>query len=196
MDKIFEPFFTTKEASKGSGMGLAVVHGILNLHGGTIMVESKPGKGSQFMVYLPLTDEKLHSETPSSEKAAIAQGKGEVLLIDDEELILTSIQSALKRLGYDVVAMNDGLHALKLFTKNPDEFDIIITDLTMPRITGIELANKIIEIRPDIPVILCTGFNDAINEDEAKAFGIRGLLLKPASTKELNHVISNVLESG
>jgi PAS domain S-box-containing protein len=196
MDKIFEPFFTTKEASKGSGMGLAVVHGILNLHRGTIMVESEPGKGSQFTVYLPLTDEKLQSETPSSEKASIAQGKGKVLLIDDEELILKSIQNALKRLGYEVVSINDGLQALKLFTKNPDEFDIIITDLTMPHITGIELANKIIEIRSDIPVILCTGFNDAINEEEAKAFGIRGLLLKPASTQELNQVISNVLESG
>jgi len=196
MDKIFEPFFTTKEASKGSGMGLAVVHGILKQHGGAITVESEPGKGSRFMVHLYLTDEKPQREIPSPKMAVEAQDKRKVLLIDDEELILMSIQNALRRIGYDVVAVNDGLQAIKLFTKTPDKFDIIITDLTMPHLTGIELANKLMDIRPDIPVILCTGFNDAINEEEAKAHGIKGLLLKPASTSELNQVISKVLDSG
>ena len=195
MDKIFEPFFTTKDAGKGSGMGLSVVHGILKHHGGTITVESVPGKGSRFMVYLPLTDEEPQRETQSPERAVTAQGLGKVLLIDDEELILISIQNALRRIGYEVVSVNDGLQALKLFTKNPGKFDLIITDLTMPHMTGIELAGKLKDIRPDIPIILCTGFNDAIYEEEAKAFGFKGLLVKPASTNELKTAISRALEN-
>ena len=115
-------------------------------------------------------------------------------MIDDEDIILSSVKNALKRLGYDVATAIDSLEALKLFRNTPDEFDLVITDHTMPRMTGVELAPKLMEIRPDIPVILCTGFSDVIDEQEAKAMGIRGLLLKPASIKELGSAIRRALE--
>jgi CheY-like chemotaxis protein len=133
-------------------------------------------------------------QTPAADKSASAKEKGKILLIDDEDIILTSIQNALKRIGYDVVAVKDSLEALELFSRAPSDFDLVITDLTMPQMTGIELADKIMNIRSEIPVILCTGFNDAINEEQAKACGIRGVLLKPASTNELKTAISQALE--
>jgi CheY-like chemotaxis protein len=195
MDRIFEPFFTTKDVGKGSGMGLAVVHGILKHHGGTISVESEEGKGSQFTVYLPITDEEFRTQTLATDRAQSVKEKGKVLLVDDEEIILTSLQNALKRMGYDVVTLKDSLEAYEVFLKAPSDFDLVITDLTMPKLSGIELANKLMDIRSDIPVILCTGFNDVIDEDAAKSMGIRELLLKPASTSELKTAIGRALEN-
>jgi signal transduction histidine kinase/CheY-like chemotaxis protein len=194
MDRIFEPFFTTKGADKGSGMGLAVVHGILQHHGGIITVESEEGKGSQFSVYLPKTDEKIETQTLPIDKAQSVKGKGKVLLVDDEDIILSSLQNVLKRMGYDVVAVKDGLEAYEVFRKAPSSYDLVITDLTMPQITGVALANKLMDIRPDIPIILCTGFNDVIDEEKAKSMGIRELLLKPASINELKTAIGRALE--
>jgi signal transduction histidine kinase len=195
MDRIFEPFFTTKDPGKGSGMGLAVVHGILKHHGGTITVESEEGKGSTFTVYLPITDEEFRTQTPATDRARSVNEKGKVLLVDDEEIILNSLKNALKRMGYDVVTLKDGLEAYEVFLKAPSDFDLVITDLTMPKLSGIELASKLMDIRSDIPVILCTGFNDVIDEDEAKSMGIRELLLKPASTSELKTAIGRALEN-
>jgi PAS domain S-box-containing protein len=193
MDKIFEPFFTTKEVRKGTGMGLAVVHGIIKNHGGTITVESEPGKGSVFTVFLPVNMENIRKQSQSY-KALPKNGKGKVLLVDDEEIILSSIRNALNRLGYDVMATRDAVQALEFFKKTPGMFNLVITDLTMPQITGVELAEKLMELQADIPVILCTGYSDAINEDEAKAMGIRELLLKPSTMNELNAVIHRALE--
>jgi DNA-binding NtrC family response regulator len=115
--------------------------------------------------------------------------------VDDEDMILSSLKNALKRMGYEVVALKDSQEAYEVFLKAPSGFDLVITDLTMPKLSGIELANKLMDIRPDIPVILCTGFNDVIDEDEAKSMGIRELLLKPASTNELKTAISRALEN-
>jgi signal transduction histidine kinase len=195
MNRIFEPFYTTKDVDKGSGMGLAVVHGILKHHGGAITVESEQGKGSRFTVYLPITDEKLQTQPPATDRGRSVKEKGEVLLVDDEDMILSSLKNALKRMGYEVVALKDSQEAYEVFLKAPSGFDLVITDLTMPKLSGIELANKLMDIRPDIPVILCTGFNDVIDEDEAKSMGIRELLLKPASTNELKTAISRALEN-
>lgn len=195
MDQIFEPFYTSKELGKGSGMGLAVVHGIIKNHGGTITVESEPGKGSEFTVILPTTDEKIETQTLAIDKSRSVKEKRNVLLVDDEEIILSSLQNVLKRLGYNVVAAKDAMEALELFRATPDTFDLVITDLTMPQITGVELAKKLINIQTDIPIILCTGFNDVIHEDEAKAIGIRELLLKPASTNELKNAIGRALDN-
>jgi PAS domain S-box-containing protein len=194
LDRIFEPFFTTKEAGKGSGMGLAVVHGILKNHHGAIMVESEAGKGSSFTVYLPLCDAKFRTPSPYAAMTSPMKGKGRILLVDDEEMVLTSLRNALQRSGYDVIALNNSMEALELFRRNPQEFDIVVTDLTMPQITGIELAKRFIALRPDIPIVLCTGFNDVLDELEAKAIGVRELLLKPAGTSELSSVIRRALE--
>jgi PAS domain S-box-containing protein len=194
MDKIFEPFFTTKEAGKGTGMGLAVVHGIIKNHGGTITVESEPEKGSVFTVFLPVNMENIRKQG-QSHKALPKNGKGKVLLVDDEEIILSSIRNALNRLGYDVMATKDAVQALEFFKKTPGMFNLVITDLTMPQITGVELAKKLMELQADIPVILCTGYSDVINEDEAKAMGIKELLLKPSTMNELNAVIHRALEN-
>jgi len=193
-DRIFEPFYTTKGIGKGSGLGLSVVHGILQNHGGVITVESEPGKGTEFTVLLPIIDEEIHIQRPLN-AVFPSKGTGRVLLVDDEEIILSSVQNALKRLGYDVVAVKNGLEALDLFKATPHTFDLVITDLTMPQITGVELAKKLMDIQTDIPIILCTGFNDVIKEDEAKAMGIRELLIKPSGIRELKTAISWALEN-
>jgi signal transduction histidine kinase len=195
MNHIFEPFYSTKEMGKGSGMGLAVVHGILKNHGGTVTVESEIGKGSRFTIYLPLTKKKSRRKGQPQDDDYSNTLKVKILLVDDEESILTSLKNALNRLNYDVVPVKDSQEALNMFSSTPDEFDLVITDLTMPRLSGIELSSKLLEIRSDIPIILCTGFNDAIDEEEAKASGIRELILKPASISELRKTIQLALEN-
>lgn len=195
MDQIFDPFYTTKEIGKGCGIGLSVARGILEKHGGSITVESVPGKGSQFSVYLPTTDKKPQAQTLAIDQARPAEGKRNVLVVDDEESILSSLKNVLDRMGYDVVAVNNSEEAYKVFRKRPSDFDLVITDLTMPQTTGVELASKLMDIRPDIPVILCTGFDDAIGEVEVKAMGIRELLMKPASINELKTAIGRALEN-
>jgi PAS domain S-box-containing protein len=195
LDHIFEPFYTTKEASRGSGMGLAVVHGIVKGHRGTITVESKPGRGSRFVVYLPLVDdvyrEQVEAAATSDRKD---KDKKQVLLVDDESIVLSSVQRALERLGFLVVSVGDGKAALDVFSKSPREFDLIITDQTMPRLTGAQLSEEALRIRPDIPVILCTGFSEVITEQEAKDMGIRELLMKPATTRDLGEAVNRALK--
>jgi CheY-like chemotaxis protein len=195
LPRIFEPFFTTKDVGQGTGMGLSVVHGIVKSHGGAVTVRSVEGEGSLFTVYLPVCDPQYKDPASFSDSIPSAKGKGKVLLIDDEEIILSSVQRVLKMSGYRVIALKDSLDALKLFEKKPGEFDLVITDQTMPGITGIELSKKLLDIRPDVPVILCTGYNDAICGDEAKSIGIRELLLKPAGTSELKSVVRRALEN-
>ncbi|MEN6475476.1 MAG: PAS domain S-box protein [Syntrophaceae bacterium] len=194
MEKIFEPFFTTKEVGKGIGMGLSVVHGILKNHGGCIQVESEPGRGSQFSVYLPLALKGTHAKICEEVQAPSPRAKARVLVIDDEEIILSSLQNALQRSGYSVVTVNDSLKAIDVFRRTPEDFDLVITDLTMPRMTGVELTAKLMQIRSGIPIILCTGYSDIINEHQAKAMGVRELLQKPASIGELKNAVRRALE--
>ncbi len=191
VERAFEPFFSTKDTSRSSGMGLAVVHGIVKSHGGAIIVESKKDKGSRFTVYMPVADKSEVRMRTSDRDGPGKSGdkKQRILLVDDESLVLMSVQRALERMGYEVDAVKDGPDALDIFCEDPDSFDVVITDQTMPKMTGAELAEELLHIRPDIPVILSTGFSETISEQEAKAMGVRDLLMKPATTKDLDAVI-------
>jgi PAS domain S-box-containing protein len=193
LDRIFEPFFTTKAKDKGIGMGLTVVHGIIKNHGGTIMARSEPGKGSEFIVYLPKYKGEMLKQATLFEDDSQFEGRKKILLVDDEEGILNSLQRALQKSGFDVVAEKDPMRALILFNRSPDEFSLVITDLTMPQVTGIEFTEKLIDVRPDIPVILCTGLSEGFDERDVKAMGIREVLMKPANMSELRDAVRRAL---
>jgi PAS domain S-box-containing protein len=185
--KIFEPYFTTKERGKGTGLGLSVVHGIVKSHDGDIRVSSVLGKGSIFEVYLPRAKyEETESVNPDM---PIIKGTGRLLFVDDEASLTLVGQKMLSQLGYQVKATTDPAEALQMFRSTPDQFDLVITDLAMPGITGLELASSILEIRPSLPILLCTGFSDWVKEEMLQSMGIRGLLIKPVTIHELAHVV-------
>ncbi|HNY64484.1 MAG TPA: PAS domain S-box protein [Deltaproteobacteria bacterium] len=194
MERVFEPFYTTKETGKGTGMGLSIAYGIVKSHGGTITVESAEGKGTLFKVYLPVSGATEQAREAPAEGPAPGEDRRKILLVDDEDIVLSSMERTLKSSGYQVAAFSDSREAFDAFSRSPNEYDVVITDLTMPGITGEELARRLLKIRPMLPVILCTGFNDAISQQEAKLFGISQLLLKPVGTGELKKVIHRVLE--
>jgi len=191
MQRIFEPFFTTKEAGKGTGMGLAVVFGIVKRMGGTVTVESEAGEGSTFRVFLPIAH--IEETMKSPDEIPIEGGSERILFIDDEELIVEWGKASLERLGYKVTALLDSTQALNAFSQNPNAFDLVIADQTMPGITGLNLAKKILSIQPDMPVILCTGHSEAVSTDKAKKAGIREFLMKPLSRAELANAIRRAL---
>ena len=193
LDRIFEPYYTTKEQGKGTGLGLSVIHGIVKNHRGDISVTSSPGKGTTFKVYLPITeDADIVTELEPSNGAA--KGNERILLIDDEEQIVSMEQQMLENLGYEVTARTDSTEALKEFSLQPQNFDLVITDMTMPQMTGDELAQKLLDIKPDIPVILCTGFNEDITEEKALAMGIQKFVMKPVIKIDLATTIRTVLD--
>lgn len=192
---IFDPYFTTKEVGKGTGMGLAIIHGIIKEYGGTIIVESREGEGSIFSVYFPVIPMEV-SPVISSTVNNIIIGNERILLIDDEESLADMGKIMLERLGYDVTVRTDSTKALTIFENAPKEFDIVITDQTMPNITGSELAQRMMQIRPDIPIILCTGYSNLIDEVSAKALGIKGFVLKPLNKNILANLIRKVLDVG
>ncbi len=192
LGRIFEPFFTTKKRGEGSGMGLAVVHGIIKAHRGAITVSSTPGQGSTFNIFLPRVPADVVPEHSSS---ILQSGKNErILIVDDDESILRSLRSALERLGYRVTATPDSREAWEIFRAQPDAFDLVITDQIMPQITGMQLAEKLFGLRKDIPVILITGFSEDLSEDAAKASGIREFLLKPTNTQALSEAVRRLLD--
>ncbi|MBN1548199.1 MAG: PAS domain S-box protein [Syntrophaceae bacterium] len=194
MPRIFDPYFTTKEKGKGTGLGLAVVDGIVRKHGGGIVVESEPGEGAAFQIYLPMV-QKQPIQRIEKTKEILPAGHEKILFVDDEA-ILTDISSRLlMTLGYDVVTRTSSLEALELFRNKPETFDIVITDQLMPNMTGLDLAMEIISIRPDIPIILCTGFGDFATDEQAKKLGIREILKKPVSRNDLARALKKVLES-
>ena len=192
MERIFDPYFTTKKAGEGTGMGLSVVQGIVKSHGGEITVYSEPGKGTIFHVYLPL----IHSyDTEEREVLLPLQGgKERVLFVDDEKNLVDFAVKMLDRLGYNVTSAAGSKAALEIFLREPDSFDIIITDQTMPLMTGVELAEKIMNIRSDIPVIICTGFSESIDAEKASSMGIRELLMKPFTIKDIAKAVRKALE--
>jgi PAS domain S-box-containing protein len=192
MERIFDPYFTTKVKGGGTGLGLAVVHGIVKDRGGTITVDSEPGKGATFHVYLPVNEGK--AKPAAKTNLPLALGDEHILFIDDEEAIAELGKEMLERCGYKVTTLTSGIEALELFKARPDKFDLVITDLTMPNMTGKELAKEVLHDRPQIPVILCTGFSEMITEKSAKAMGIRAFLMKPLTMHDLAGTVRKLLD--
>ncbi len=191
--KIFDPYFTTKETGKGTGMGLAIIHGIVSDCGGTITVESEPGKGSTFHVYFPVFETEALPGTATTED--IPGGKERILYIDDEELLAEMGRDMLERLGYHVTVRRSSIEALETFRNTPEEFDLVITDQTMPGITGSDLSRRMMQIRPDIPIILCTGYSDLIDERSAKTIGVKEFALKPITKEVIARLIRKSLDT-
>jgi PAS domain S-box-containing protein len=193
IDKIFDPYFTTKELGKGTGLGLSVVHGIVKEHGGDIRVHSEVGKGTAFHVYLPLLEDAGDSKTAAVTRNYPTGGE-RILLVDDEETIVLLEQMMLERLGYQVTARTSSPDALAAFKANPGNFDLVISDRSMPNMTGEQLAMEMISIKPGIPVIICTGFSDENDVNRAKAMGVKGFLMKPIAISDLAEMVRNVLD--
>lgn len=192
LERIFDPYFTTKEIGSGSGLGLAVVHGIVKRHDGAISVYSEPGKGSSFQIYFPKIDG--GPEDRAEEASQIPTGTERILLVDDEEMLADIGCRMLELLGYSVVTKPGGIEALDLFRTDPGRFDLVITDYTMPHLTGSDLAREIMKIRSDIPVVICTGFSERITAEKARAVGIREFVMKPLGMREIGEVIRRVLD--
>lgn len=192
LNRIFEPYFTTKETGEGTGIGLAMVHGIVKSYGGDITVESEPGKGTIFNVYLP---SHVANASPGSEISDVIPGGTErILFVDDEKRAVDAMKPMLKNLGYQVTTRVSSIEALEVFRNKPDAFDLVITDQTMPNITGKELSKEIMRIRPDIPIILCTGFSEQIDERKAEEMGISAFLMKPIVMGQIARTIREVLD--
>ena len=166
LDRIFDPYFTTKEIGKGTGMGLAVIYGIVQQHAGGIRVETEIGKGTTFELYFPAIDSKPVPEEKSA--GGISGGKEKILFVDDEDAMVNLNRQRLERLGYEVTGFTDPVEALAFFRSSPDQFDLVITDMTMPHMTGDRLTQEILKIRSDMPIILCTGHSSKISEEKAK----------------------------
>jgi signal transduction histidine kinase len=191
VERIFEPFFTTKAAGKGTGMGLSVVHGIVQSHGGTITVTSVQGQGTTFQVFVPSIASSPDSTHPPD--TPTPEGKKRILLVDDDANVLKVEQQILARLGYEAVATTSSLEALEIFRQAADTFDVVITDKIMPRLPGDVLAQELLHLRPDIPIIMVTGFGKGFGPEQAKALGIREYLMKPITARDLQAAIQRVM---
>ena len=194
LEHIFEPYFTTKEKGLGSGLGLSVVHGIVQRHGGWIRVESEPGAGSCFRVFLPLLQGV--PVAPPPEDWTLPRGREHILAVDDEKPLTEILKKALDHLGYRVTATGDPREALTRFAEAPDSFDLVITDMTMPKLTGDRLIEEILSIRPGLPVIICTGYSDQLSETRVREIGARALLMKPFEIGALAQKVREVLDKG
>jgi CheY-like chemotaxis protein len=194
LDRIFDPYFSTKERSEGAGLGLSVVHGIMKSHGGAITVRSKPRKGTTFHVYLPLLKHRAEPEERIGVYKPLPGGNERILFVEDEEDMVFMVGQLLESLGYEVVTRTNGMDALALFREQPDRFDLVITDMTLPGMTGERLAEQIKKIRRDTPIILCTGFGEDITKEKAEKMGVREVILKPLVNIDLTKTIRKVLD--
>lgn len=192
MNRIFDPYFTTKDVGKGTGMGLAVVHGIVKGHKGVLSVRSKPREGSTFDILFPAVDQKCAPEPGMN--GALSLGHERILFVDDEEAMVSLNRQRLERLGYQVETRTDPFEALALFRSHPERFDLVITDTTMPGMSGDGLSRELMKIEPNIPVLLCTGYSDRVDKDKAKKMGIAGFALKPLDLGELARTVRDLLD--
>lgn len=192
VERIFEPYFTTKKFGEGSGLGLAVVHGIVRRHEGSISVRSEPGKGTTFEILLPgIADSPRHMQVGLP---PVPRGTERILVVDDEAPLASLIQQLLALLGYRATALSNSLEALDLFRSDPYGFDLVITDYTMPHMTGMSLAKQMMDIRPDIPIVLCTGYTEMIDEATARESGIRAFFMKPVAQRDIAILIRRILD--
>ena len=191
-DRIFDPYFTTKEIGKGTGLGLSVVHGIVKNHGGVISFESELGKGTTFYIYFPVIEEETVIETKPFEK--LPTGNEKILFVDDDKSIIYVGRYRLERLGYQVETKTNPVEALKLFRANPDQFDLVITDMSMPQMTGDQMIGEILKIRPNMPTILCTGFNEYMNKEKAKEIGATEYIEKPLNKDDFAFRVRQALD--
>lgn len=192
MERIFDPYFTTKAVGKGTGMGLAVVHGIVKSHDGDIAVHSQPGKGTTFTVLFPAIEDKS-VEIPSSPET-LPTGRESILFVDDEEMLTDLARRILEKFGYSVNGHTDPLKALTCFRENPSNFDLVITDLTMPGMTGDQLARELISIDPNIPIIMNTGHSESMDREKAMTIGIKDFIMKPIVKSEMARIVRKVLD--
>ncbi|MBU1937039.1 PAS domain S-box protein [bacterium] len=192
LERIFDPFFTTKAAGEGTGMGLAVTHGVVSRHGGQIVVNSETGKGSTFQVYLPRLQTKKSDENSPLEP--ISRGTERILLVDDEAVLVEMQQEMLGNLGYEITPCTSSLEALETFRADPNKFDLVITDQTMPNLTGVELAGELMIIKPNIRIILMTGYSEVISPEQARKLGIREYIMKPVVLRDLSQAIRKLLD--
>jgi PAS domain S-box-containing protein len=189
---IFEPYFTTKPFGKGTGIGLAVVHGIVDHHKGEIFVESKPGRGTTFTILFPEFQDKVEEKRACT--ISFPKGNERILLVDDETSIVRITQSRLTALGYSVTCTTDPRKALDKVKADPSAFDLVITDMAMPHMTGDALSSKLLSLRPDLPIILCTGFSEVMNEEKARKIGITGFLIKPVELADFAVTVRKTLD--
>jgi len=186
--RIFEPFYTTKDFGKGAGLGLSVAQGIVSAHGGTITVDSAPGEGSAFQVYLPAMDAEPGKINMTPQAESVNEIK-KVLYVDDEEDIAAMVKQMLERMGYQVTAVSSGRKAYELFHASPEEFDVVVTDYNMPKMTGIKLAEEISALNPNLPIILMTGSSEIIKRVGAESDLFSGFLMKPVVIHELSSAV-------
>ncbi len=193
LDYIFDPFFSTKTPDKGTGLGLSVVQGIVKAHNGHISVYSEINQGTTFHVFIPMADNFSQIE-PFETPEPLSGGNESILVIDDEPAITNMLKLYLKSIGYSVTTSNDSIEALEAFRSNPDKYDLVITDMTMPQMTGDKLAQTIKTIRPETPVILCTGFSENVNVHNAAQLNIDTFLMKPVEMAKMIKTVRKVLD--
>jgi CheY-like chemotaxis protein len=191
--RIFDPYFTTKEVGEGTGLGLSVVHGIVQSHGGAIDFKTRLNEGTTFNVYFPCLHEGIR-EVRRLKTKLLPKGTEHILFLDDEKDLAEIGSRMLSELGYSVEARLDPFEALAVFRDNPDRFDLIITDMTMPKITGEKLSKEIMKIRMDIPIILCTGFRQELTKKQLSEAGIKTVIMKPLTVTELAKTVRDVLD--
>ncbi|MCG8335750.1 MAG: response regulator, partial [Proteobacteria bacterium] len=190
-NRIFDPFYTTKEVNEGTGLGLSIVHGIVKSHEGFINVDSYPGKGTKFCVLFPVT--KSSPESGQAKEAKPKKGKGHVLIVEDEKDLLNLYRVMLKKLGYQSSIFFDGIEALKNFKAQPDQYDLVFTDQMMPKLTGFDMSQEMLKIRPEIPIIIATGHSPTVSLEEAKKAGIKDFMTKPVRFTTLSHKLSQLI---